>query len=64
MKKPIEVFIRHCYYSKLQELPDRTRPSWFNKIKVFENFKNTLKKVKKADASSTESHTQNAPASL
>jgi len=20
MKKPIEVFIRHCYYSKLQEL--------------------------------------------
>jgi hypothetical protein len=42
MKKPIEVFIRHCYYSKIQELPDRTRPSWFNKIKVFENFKNTL----------------------
>lgn len=42
MKKPIEVFLRHCYYSKLQELPDRTRASWFNKIKVFENFKNTL----------------------
>ncbi len=42
MKKPIEVFIRHCYYSKIQELPDRVRPSWFNKIKVFENFKNTL----------------------
>ena len=42
MKKPIEVFLRHCYYSKLQELPDRTRPEWFNKIKVFENFKNTL----------------------
>ena len=42
MKKPIEVFIRHCFYSKLQELPDRTRPKWFNKIKVFENFKNTL----------------------
>ena len=42
MKKPIEVFLRHCYYSKLQELPDRTRPSWFNKLKVFENFKNTL----------------------
>lgn len=42
IKKSIEVFIRHCYYSKLQELPDRTRPSWFNKIKVFENFKNTL----------------------
>ena len=42
MKKPIEVFIRHCYYSKIQELPDRIRPSWYNKIKVFENFKNTL----------------------
>ena len=42
MKKPIEVFLRHCYYSKLQELPDRNRPNWFNKIKVFENFKNTL----------------------
>ena len=42
MKKPIEVFLRHCYYSKLQELPDRTRPKWFNKIKVFENFKQTI----------------------
>ncbi len=42
MKKPIEVFLRQCYYSKLQELSDRTRPKWFNKIKVFENFKNTL----------------------
>ena len=42
MKKPIEVFLRQCYYSKLQELPDRIRPKWFNKIKVFENFKNTL----------------------
>lgn len=42
MKKPIEVFLRHCYYSKLQELPDRKRPQWFNKIKVFENFKNTI----------------------
>jgi hypothetical protein len=42
MKKQIEVFIRHCYYSKLQELSDRMRPSWFNKIKVFNNFKNTL----------------------
>ena len=42
MKKSIEVFLRHCYYSKLQELPDRTRPKWFNKIKTFENFKNTI----------------------
>jgi len=42
MSFKIEVFLRHCYYSKLQELPDRTRPKWFNKIKVFDNFKNTL----------------------
>jgi len=42
MKKPIEVFLRHCYYSKLQELPNRSRPKWFNKIKVFENFKKTI----------------------
>jgi len=42
MKKPIEIFLRQCYYSKLQELPDRTRPKWFNKFKIFENFKNTL----------------------
>ena len=42
MKKPIEVFLRQCYHSKLQELSDRKRPEWFNKNKVFENFKNTL----------------------
>ena len=42
MKKPIQVFLRHCYHSKIQDLPDRKRPSWFNKVKVFENFKNTL----------------------
>lgn len=40
--KKIQVYLRHCYYSKIQELPDRIRPSWFNKIKVFENFKNTI----------------------
>jgi len=40
--KPIHVFLRHCYYSKLQELPTRNRPVWFNKEKVFENFKNTI----------------------
>jgi hypothetical protein len=45
--KKIEVFLRHCYYSKLQELPDRTRPQWFNKIKVFENFKNTFGSIDK-----------------
>jgi hypothetical protein len=42
MTKPIQVFLRQCYYSNLQELPDRTRPSWFNKYKVFQNFKNTI----------------------
>ena len=42
MTKPIQVFLRQCYYSKLQELPDRTRPSWFNKNKVFQNFKDTI----------------------
>jgi len=42
MKKPIEIFLRHCYHSNLQKLADRERPKWFNKIKVFENFKNTL----------------------
>ena len=42
MKKPIEVFLRQCYYSKLQELSNRSRPKWFNKFKAFENFKKTL----------------------
>lgn len=42
MKKPIQVFLRHCYHSKLQDLPDSKRPSWFNKYKVFQNFKNTI----------------------
>lgn len=42
MTKPIQVFLRQCYYSKLQELPDRTRPTWFSKQKVFKNFINTL----------------------
>jgi hypothetical protein len=37
----IEVFLRHCYYSKLQEQPSRERPKWWNKEKVFENFKKT-----------------------
>jgi len=40
--KKIEVFLRHCYYSKIQELSSRTRPDWWNKEKVFLNFKNTL----------------------
>jgi hypothetical protein len=42
MSKKIQIFLRHCYYSKLQELSDRKRPLWFNKYKVFQNFKNTI----------------------
>jgi len=42
MTKPIQIFLRHCYYSKLQELPDRKRPKWFDKHKVFKNFKKTI----------------------
>lgn len=38
----IEVFIRHCFYSKIQEQPSRKRPDWWDKEKVFQNFKNTL----------------------
>ena len=34
MTKPIQVFLRHCYYLKLQELSDYMRPSQFNKIKT------------------------------
>ena len=40
--KKIEVFLRHCYYSKIQESPGKQRPSWWDKEKVFQNFKNTL----------------------
>lgn len=42
MTKPIQVFLRHCYYSKLQELPDRMRPGWFRRDRAFQNFKTTL----------------------
>lgn len=40
----ISVYYRHCYYSKIQELPGRGRPSWYNKEKVFQNFKSTIDK--------------------
>ncbi len=40
--KKIEVFLRHCFYSKLQDQPSRSRPSWWDKEKVFHNFKRTL----------------------
>ena len=40
--KKIQVFIRHCFYSKLQEEASRKRPKWWDKEKVFKNFKRTL----------------------
>ena len=38
----IEVFLRHCYSSPNQSLPNRKRPPWFDKVKVFENLKRTI----------------------
>lgn len=38
----INVYLRHCYYSKIQESPGKQRPEWWDKEKVFYNFKNTL----------------------
>ena len=40
--KKINVYLRHCYYSKIQESPGKQRPEWWDKEKVFQNFKNTL----------------------
>lgn len=40
----IHVYLRHCYYSKIQESPGKERPLWWDKEKVFKNFKNTLNK--------------------
>jgi hypothetical protein len=37
----IEVFLRHCYYSNLK-YSTQNRPDWWDKEKVFQNFKNTL----------------------
>lgn len=38
----IHVYLRHCYYSKIQESPGKKRPFWWDKEKVFNNFKGTL----------------------
>ena len=38
----INVYLRQCYYSKLQEASGKQRPEWWDKEKVFENFKGTL----------------------
>lgn len=37
----IEVFIRHCYHSDLK-YSTQNRPEWWDKEKVFNNFKRTL----------------------
>lgn len=37
----IEVFLRHCYYSNLN-YSTKNRPDWWDKEKVFQNFKNTI----------------------
>jgi len=39
----IEVFIRHCYYSNVNS-STLNRPLWWDKEKVFNNFKKTLNK--------------------
>lgn len=39
--KKIEVFLRHCYYSNVNS-STLNRPSWWDKEKVFNNFKKTL----------------------
>lgn len=38
----IEVFLRQCFYSPNSALPNRKRPEWFDKVKVFENLKRTI----------------------
>lgn len=40
--KPIQVFMRHCFYSPNSALPNRHRPEWFDKAKLFGNFKKTI----------------------
>ena len=40
--KPIEVFIRHCYFSPNTQLKNRGRPEWWDMVKTFENFEKTI----------------------
>lgn len=40
--KKINVYLRHCYYSKIQESLGKQRPIWWDKEKVFQNFKSTF----------------------
>lgn len=41
MHKPIEVFVRHCSHSPNSNIPNRYRPEWFDKTKVYRNLINT-----------------------
>ena len=38
----IEVFLRQCYLSPNASLPNRHRPPWFDKVKIFKNLKKTI----------------------
>lgn len=38
----IEIFLRQCYYSPNSIIPNRLRPEWFDKQKIFNNFKSTI----------------------
>ena len=38
----LQVFLRQCYYSPNTAIPNRKRPVWFDKSKVFNNLKRTI----------------------
>lgn len=40
--KKIEVFLRQCYYSPCEKIENRGAPHWYDKEKVFNNFKKTI----------------------
>lgn len=40
---PIEVFVRHCFYSPNADAPNRSRPEWFHKERCWSNLKYTLR---------------------
>lgn len=40
--KPIQVFVRHCYYSSNSDLPSRQRPEWFSKDACWKNLWDTI----------------------
>lgn len=38
----INIYLRHAYFSPNSTIPNRKRPEWFDKIKIFNNFVNLL----------------------